>query len=69
MMTSTENQEVIHRASLSKTLEDAYTEYAHYVISERAIPDARDGLKPVHRRILWAMHSYRKISSSCRRCL
>ncbi len=64
MMTSTEKQEVIHRASLSKTLEDAYTEYAHYVISERAIPDARDGLKPVHRRILWAMHQMRLTFSS-----
>ncbi len=69
MMTSTEKQEVIHRASLSKTLEDAYTEYAHYVISERAIPDARDGLKPVHRRILWAMHQMRlTFSSSHKKC-
>lgn len=64
MMTSNESQELIHRASLSKTLEDAYTEYAHYVISERAIPDARDGLKPVHRRILWAMHQMRLTFSS-----
>ncbi len=58
-MTSNEGKELFHRATLSKTLEDAYTEYAHYVISERAIPDARDGLKPVHRRILWAMHQMR----------
>ncbi|MFW9851417.1 MAG: DNA gyrase subunit A [Candidatus Thorarchaeota archaeon] len=58
-MTSDEIDELIHRASLAKTLEEAYTEYAHYVISERAIPDARDGLKPVHRRILWAMHQMR----------
>ncbi|MCK5305145.1 MAG: DNA gyrase subunit A, partial [Candidatus Heimdallarchaeota archaeon] len=64
MMTSNESQEKIHRASLSKTLEDAYTDYAHYVISERAIPDARDGLKPVHRRILWAMHQMRLTFSS-----
>ncbi|MCK5409812.1 MAG: DNA topoisomerase 4 subunit A, partial [Candidatus Heimdallarchaeota archaeon] len=63
-MTSNESQEKIHRASLSKTLEDAYTDYAHYVISERAIPDARDGLKPVHRRILWAMHQMRLTFSS-----
>jgi DNA gyrase subunit A len=58
-MTSDEAKEIIHRESLAKTLEDAYTDYAHYVISERAIPDARDGLKPVHRRILWAMHQMR----------
>ncbi|TFG11011.1 hypothetical protein EU534_00365, partial [Candidatus Heimdallarchaeota archaeon] len=58
-MTSDNTNEVIHKSSLSKTLEDAYIDYAHYVISERAIPDARDGLKPVHRRILWAMHQMR----------
>jgi len=63
-MTSNESEGIIHRATLSKTLEDAYAEYAHYVISERAIPDARDGLKPVHRRILWAMHQMRLIHSS-----
>lgn len=58
-MTSNNTQEIIHKSSLSKTLEDAYIDYAHYVISERAIPDARDGLKPVHRRILWAMNQMR----------
>jgi DNA gyrase subunit A len=58
-MASDDTKEVIHKSALSKTLEDAYIDYAHYVISERAIPDARDGLKPVHRRILWAMHQMR----------
>ncbi len=58
-MASDDATEKIHKAALSKTLEEAYTEYAYYVISERAIPDARDGLKPVHRRILWAMHQMR----------
>ncbi|HBS32061.1 MAG TPA: DNA gyrase subunit A, partial [Parvularcula sp.] len=33
-----------------------YLDYAMSVIVSRAIPDARDGLKPVHRRILWSMH-------------
>ncbi len=63
-MTSNESKESFHRATLSRTLEEAYTEYAHYVISERAIPDARDGLKPVHRRILWAMHQMRLVHNS-----
>src|SRR5512138_1039022 len=34
----------------------AYLDYAMSVIVARALPDARDGLKPVHRRILYAMH-------------
>ena len=34
----------------------SYLEYAMSVIVGRALPDARDGLKPVHRRILYAMH-------------
>ncbi|GAA4928522.1 DNA gyrase/topoisomerase IV subunit A [Actinoplanes utahensis] len=36
-------------------VEDSYLEYAYSVIHSRALPDARDGLKPVHRRILWSM--------------
>ena len=68
-MTSDETSEIIHRSSLSKTLEEAYTDYAYYIISERAIPDARDGLKPVHRRILWAMHQMRlTYASSHKKC-
>jgi len=34
----------------------AYIDYAMSVIVSRALPDVRDGLKPVHRRILYAMH-------------
>ncbi|NIH82147.1 DNA gyrase/topoisomerase IV subunit A [Amycolatopsis viridis] len=37
-------------------IEDSYLEYAYSVIHSRALPDARDGLKPVHRRILFAMN-------------
>ncbi|HKT03361.1 MAG TPA: DNA topoisomerase (ATP-hydrolyzing) [Rugosimonospora sp.] len=37
-------------------VEDSYLEYAFSVIHARALPDARDGLKPVHRRILYSMH-------------
>ncbi len=37
-------------------MRDAYLDYAMSVIVARALPDARDGLKPVHRRILYAMH-------------
>jgi DNA gyrase subunit A len=37
-------------------IEDSYLEYACSVIHSRALPDARDGLKPVHRRILFSMN-------------
>ena len=37
-------------------LKRSYLDYAMSVIVQRALPDARDGLKPVHRRILFSMH-------------
>src|SRR5215469_5723846 len=40
---------------LTKALSERYLAYALSTITQRALPDARDGLKPVHRRILWAM--------------
>jgi DNA gyrase subunit A len=40
---------------LKSEIEDSYLEYAYSVIHSRALPDARDGLKPVHRRILFSM--------------
>lgn len=42
--------------NIDEVVENAYREYAQYVATERAIPDVRDGLKPVQRRILFAMH-------------
>jgi DNA gyrase subunit A len=42
--------------TLQEEVEGAFLEYAMSVIVQRALPDVRDGLKPVHRRILWAMH-------------
>ncbi len=42
--------------ALSTEMEQSYLEYAMSVIVGRALPDVRDGLKPVHRRILYAMH-------------
>src|SRR3974390_354641 len=40
---------------LAKALSERYLAYALSTITQRALPDVRDGLKPVHRRILWAM--------------
>ena len=42
--------------ALTEEVEAAFLEYSMSVIVSRALPDVRDGLKPVHRRILWAMH-------------
>jgi len=45
----------VHDVDLRKTMESSYIEYAMSVIAARALPDVRDGLKPVQRRILYAM--------------
>ncbi|MFN3282112.1 MAG: DNA gyrase subunit A, partial [Tabrizicola sp.] len=44
---------------LSRAIGERYLTYALSTIMHRALPDARDGLKPVHRRILWAMRRLR----------
>src|ERR1700746_939336 len=45
-----------HPISLEKEMRRSYLDYAMSVIVGRALPDVRDGLKPVHRRVLFAMH-------------
>jgi DNA gyrase subunit A len=52
----TTSQERIVPTDLRNEMSRSYLEYAMSVIVGRALPDARDGLKPVHRRILYAMH-------------
>ena len=49
-------EEKILELPLKDLISDRYGEYAKTIIQERALPDARDGLKPVQRRILYAMH-------------
>ena len=51
-----ERPESIHKKDIVSEMRDSYLEYAMSVIISRALPDARDGLKPVHRRILYVMH-------------
>lgn len=46
----------IQGRNISTEMKDSYLDYAMSVITQRALPDVRDGLKPVHRRILFAMH-------------
>ena len=51
-ISKTEN---IEKREISDELKESYLNYAMSVIISRALPDVRDGLKPVHRRILWTM--------------
>jgi len=51
-----ENNEKIIDIDISTEMKKSYIDYAMSVIVSRALPDVRDGLKPVHRRILYAMN-------------
>ena len=46
----------VQKVSVENELKKSYLDYAMSVIVGRALPDVRDGLKPVHRRVLFAMH-------------
>ena len=51
-----ETQERIQQINIEKQMKSAYIDYAMSVIVSRALPDVRDGLKPVHRRVLYGMN-------------
>ena len=51
-----ERTDAVQRVSIEDEMRSAYIDYAMSVIVARALPDVRDGLKPVHRRILYTMH-------------
>ena len=61
-MNTTQDDEAVAPAgnllnhSLNEEMKTSYINYAMSVIIGRALPDARDGLKPVHRRVLYGMH-------------
>ncbi|ESS09066.1 MAG: DNA gyrase subunit A [uncultured archaeon A07HN63] len=57
----------IDTARIEDEMEQSYIDYAMSVIAGRALPDVRDGLKPVHRRILYAMHEAGVSSGSAHR--
>lgn len=63
--TSTYNHGAIMEVDLQREMESSYLDYAMSVIVGRALPDVRDGLKPVHRRVIYAMYDggYRPDSS------
>ncbi len=56
---SAHEEQVIHDVGIEKEVKSAFIKYAMSVIIDRALPDVRDGLKPVHRRILYAMYEDR----------
>ena len=59
MAKKTETKEVLERIwdyTLEDIMGERFGSYSKYIIQERAIPDARDGLKPVQRRILYSMY-------------
>ena len=68
---------LIKPSKIEEEMQEAYLDYAMSVIVSRALPDVRDGLKPVHRRILYAMHKmglthaakYRKSAAVVGECL
>ena len=48
-------QSGVEKREITDELQESYLDYAMSVIVQRALPDVRDGMKPVQRRILWAM--------------
>ncbi len=58
-----ENQDIIN-VNIEDSVKASYLDYSMSVIIGRALPDAKDGLKPVHRRILYAMHDLSITSKS-----
>lgn len=55
MATASKRERIVMR-SLEEEMRESFLDYSMSVIVQRALPDVRDGLKPVHRRILYAMH-------------
>ena len=58
----------IEPRALEEEMRTAYLDYAMSVIVGRALPDVRDGLKPVHRRVLYAMNELGLTAGVQRRC-
>ena len=55
-MTDSDIIQALFRIDIEEEMRASYLDYAMSVIISRALPDVRDGLKPVHRRVLFAMH-------------
>ncbi|MAM34770.1 MAG: DNA topoisomerase IV subunit A, partial [Micavibrio sp.] len=63
------SEEIIMDVPLSEALSDRYLSYALSTIMSRSLPDVRDGMKPVHRRLLYAMYQLKlNPSQSPKKC-
>ena len=58
-----EQHDVVEDVEITKEMRDSFLDYSMSVIVQRALPDVRDGLKPVHRRILYAMNTLNMTAS------
>ena len=58
-----QDEERLEVVDISKTMKKSFLDYSMSVIVQRALPDVRDGLKPVHRRILYAMNDMGIVAS------
>ncbi len=56
-------QEKVIKVDIEEQMKTAYIDYAMSVIVSRALPDVRDGFKPVHRRVLFGMHELGNFSN------
>ena len=50
-----DNKNLLYSGNITEIMQSAYIDYSMSVIVSRALPDVRDGFKPVHRRVLYAM--------------
>ena len=64
---SIDNIGTVRTININEEMRGSYLDYAMSVIVARALPDARDGLKPVHRRILFAMYDMGLRRGLCRK--
>lgn len=64
ILTGFDHSRLVERRTVENIMEDSYLRYSMSVIIDRALPDVRDGLKPVHRRILYSMNEDGLRSSS-----
>jgi len=64
ILTGFDHSRIVERRTVENVMEDSYLRYSMSVIVDRALPDVRDGLKPVHRRILYSMNEEGLRSSS-----